>query len=255
MIINEVARQDERERGRNQLLTGLSSQVASSLRADLTRVHLDSGKTLYEVGDTGGDIYFPETAVAAIDVRMRDGSSVPVFTVGNEGMIGVTAILGNMPTSMHASVIGSGSCLKLSSAALPRVGQHQSIRRMMQRYVVAFLGSITQLYACERAHNVLQRCAMQLLMTSDRQGGADLLLTQEMLAGLLGLRRVNVGIAAQQLQRLGCIEYVRGKIRVRDRSRLESSACHCYRLIRGYLSASDAQTAGRGETLSRDRLR
>lgn len=227
----------------NQLLCNLPSHVLRSVGSDFARVPLSAGTTLFEVGDTIDHLYFPEKAVLAIDVRMRDGSSVPVFTVGSEGMAGVTAILGGMPSSMRASVVGAGSCFRLSYAALPRVAQHDSFRRLMQRYVVAFLGCIAQFYACGRTHDVVQRCAVQLLMTSDRLASTEFALTQEMLAGLLGLRRVNVGMAAQKLQRMGCIEYVRGKIRVRDRSRLESLACECYAVTRRYLDGSGEQRA------------
>jgi CRP-like cAMP-binding protein len=237
----EVEGESHAHRVGNQLLVGMPAHILRSVNGDFARVRLSAGATLYEVGDTIDYLYFPETAVLAIDVRMQDGSSVPVFTVGNEGMAGVTAILGGAPSSMRASVVGSGSCLRLSYSALPRVGQHESFRRMMQRYVVAFLGCIAQFYACGRAHNVLQRCAVQLLMTSDRLSSTEFSLTQEMLAGLLGLRRVNVGMAAQKLQRMGCIEYVRGKIRVRDRPRLESLACECYHVTRRYLNGFEDQ--------------
>jgi CRP-like cAMP-binding protein len=229
----------DRDAVKNQLLSGLPSHVLRSVRTDFVRQTLSAGTTLFEVGDAVDYLYFPENAVLAIDVRMRDGSSVPVFTVGNEGMAGVTAILGGVPSSMRASVVGAGSLLRLSYAAMPRVAQHDSFRRLMQHYVVSFLGCISQFYACGRAHDVVQRCAVQLLMTSDRTASTEFSLTQEMLAGLLGLRRVNVGMAAQKLQRLGCIEYVRGKIRVRDRSRLEGLACECYHVTRRYLNGAE----------------
>ncbi|HEY6879937.1 MAG TPA: Crp/Fnr family transcriptional regulator [Polyangiales bacterium] len=237
MIKTESASHENR--ATNQLLSSIPAHVMRSIGADFVRVRLNAGSTLYEVGDTIDHLYFPETAVLAIDVRMRDGSSVPVFTVGSEGMAGVSAILGGLHSSMRACVVGSGACLKLAASAVPRIAQHESVRRMMQRYVVAFLGCIAQFYACGRAHNVLQRCAVQLLMTSDRLASTEFLLTQEMLAGLLGLRRVNVGMAAQKLQRMGCIEYVRGKIRVRDRPRLESLACECYAVTQRYLAGMD----------------
>jgi CRP-like cAMP-binding protein len=150
-------------------------------------------------------------------------------------MVGLQAILGSSRSFLRVFVYTTGGCLQMPVRALPRLAQHESVRRMFQRYTIAFMSCMTQHCACSRAHDVLQRCAAQLLMASDRVGRPEFVLTQEFLADMLGLRRVNVGMAAQQLQRMGCIEYVRGHVTVRDRPRLESAACECYLAVKQHL--------------------
>lgn len=222
----------------NQLLSSLPESVLRDLQSEVRHVAMSRNALLYDVSDPIEHLYFPESGLLSLRIKMRDGASVPVFMVGNEGMVGVPAILGSTRSFVRVSVAESGTCVQIPARALPRLAQHESVRRMLQRYTIAFFGCVAQHCACCRVHDVLQRCAVQLLMASDRVRGAEFVLTQEFLGNMLGLRRVNVGMAAQQLQRMGCIEYVRGRITVRDRARLEEAACECYLAVKRQLSVA-----------------
>ena len=219
---------------RNRLLAALAPEDLASLEPHLERVELPINYVLAEPGQHFSHIYFPESAAISIVTYMADGSGVEVGTMGNEGMAGLPAYLEAEASESRTFCQVRGAALRLPvhlliAAADARPG----IRRLLNRYTQAYLSLVAQGAACNRLHNIEQRCARWLLMTHDRTVGSDELeLKQEFLALMLGVRRIGVTIAAGALQDAGLIRYRRGHIRVTDRAGLEAAACECYAVVR-----------------------
>jgi CRP-like cAMP-binding protein len=227
---------DDPHRGavHNRLLAALAADDLAALAPHLEEVTLGNGEVLAEPGEPLADIYFPETAIMSVINRMADGAGVEVGTVGNEGLVGLAALLGAEASESQTLAQIPGTALRLPAAVLvAAVDAQPALRRLLLRYTQAYLTQVAQGAACNRLHGIEARCARWLLMTHDRVGGADAFpLTQEFLAIMLGVRRAGVSVAAGALQDAGLIRYRRGGIRVLDRAGLEAAACECYGVVR-----------------------
>jgi cAMP-binding proteins - catabolite gene activator and regulatory subunit of cAMP-dependent protein kinases len=228
----------ERPLPRNRLLVALGANApedAAWLASHLAPEELALGHVLAPAGDTFATVCFPMTAVISVIARMRDGGAAEVGTVGNEGVVGLSALLDALPAP-HETVAQIPGLVMSIDAGVMRLGMQErpALRMLMHRSVHEYLTQVAQTAACNRLHDIEQRCARWLLMTHDRVGEADEFpLTQAYLAIMLGVRRAGVTVAAGALQAAGLITYHRGGIRVVDRAGLEAAACECYRLVRG----------------------
>jgi CRP-like cAMP-binding protein len=178
-------------------------------------------------------VYFPRTGVASIVTRMVEGGTIEVATIGNEGVVGLSAYLGDGRFPMEVFVQIPGEAVRMEADAFRHeVRADEAFARVIRRYTQALLVQIGQSFACNRVHPIHERCARWLLMSHDRVLGEEVDLTQEFLAEMLGVRRAGVTQAASILRRRKLIDYRRGKIRILDRKGLEKVACECYGFIR-----------------------
>jgi CRP-like cAMP-binding protein len=209
-------------------------------RADLERLlgasrieHLAVGERLYRPGETISEVFFPLDSVVSVVTTMKDGGSVEVATVGNEGLAGVPVFLGAEAGSNEAFSQIPGRMVRMPAAAFMReIERVPKLRETVARYTQALFGLVTQSVACNRLHSIEERLARWLLMCRDRTDSDEMPLTQEFLADMLGVRRPGVTLAAGILQKAGLLRYNRGRIMVLDRKGLEDVACECYRVVR-----------------------
>lgn len=214
----------------NQLLRALSATDYALLVPHLRHVNLAVGETISEPHARPRHAYFPETAVLSLIIVMDDGAAVEAATVGNEGVVGLSAFLGDGAMSSRCLAQIAGDAQRVPVLALAAaVAESAALDALLRRYSQAFINQLAQSVACNRLHTIDQRCARWLLMTHDRIGGGDAFdLTQEFLSYMLGVRREGVSAASRGLQELGIIRYRRGHISVLDRPALERASCECY---------------------------
>jgi len=219
-----------RARQPNQLLRALSAADYSLIVPHLQRVALGAGEKISEAKTRTRHVFFPETAVLSLIIVMADGAAVEAATVGNEGVVGLAAFLGDgaMTTQCLTQIAGDAQRLPVVTL-LSTLAASPALGVLLRRYTQAFINQLAQSVACNRLHTIDQRCARWLLMTHDRVGGGDSFdLTQEFLSYMLGVRREGVSGASRALQHLGIISYRRGHISVLDRPALERASCECY---------------------------
>lgn len=218
---------------RNQILSRLHNSELERLAPEFTDVQLTFKQTLYEPGDQPQVAYFVEQGVISLITVVNTEEAVETGTVGNEGMVGLTAFLGTSRAQDQAICQVAGSAKRVSADVLSgerkRGGQ---LADLLLRYTSAMLKMLAQTAACNRLHPVEERMSRWLLMTLDRVGRPDFPLTQEFLATMLGVRRPTVNIAGATLQKAGLVRYTRGKVTVLDRAGLEAASCECYAQIR-----------------------
>lgn len=191
------------------------------------------------------NIYFPLSGVISWIITMKDGSMAEAMTIGNEGVAGVSVALCGKLGSSAAIVQAPGLALTIPTQAfLDLIDADRALFRVIQYYANVLINVIAQCAACNRLHDVNERCARWLLMMQDRAESGEFTLVQQFLADMLGVRRPSVSVSASILQRAGFISYKRGRVRVTDRAGLESAACECYRVITD-------EYAGMVKTLSR----
>jgi CRP-like cAMP-binding protein len=231
----DVSKPRVKRRDANRILASLP---ATEHRRALTKLEPTSfrrGLPLYEPDKPISYVYFPRTGVASMVARMEEGGTFEVATIGNEGVVGLSAYLGNGHSSMEVFVQIPGEALRMDADAFLReIRASSAWREVIRRYSQALLTQVGQSAACNRAHPIGQRCARWLLMSHDRVLGDEIALTHEYLGEMLGVRRASVTQAAGKLKSRKLIDYHRGKIRVLDRKGLEKAACECYRFIRSH---------------------
>ncbi|HWB47581.1 MAG TPA: Crp/Fnr family transcriptional regulator [Stellaceae bacterium] len=216
---------------RNRVLTRLPPEELQQLIAHLEPVTLPKKEILFEVGSPLDHVYFIDEGVASVLTTMEDGALSEVGMVGNEGLVGVSALLGGDTSAQQVVMQLPGRGHRIAARRCKRVFEASpKVRAAVLRFTEDLLNLSSQTAGCNRLHSVEQRSARWLLMASDRMGSDYLPLTQEFLAAMLGVRRSGVSEAAGELQRSGLIRYRRGKITIIDRAGLEDSACECYRL-------------------------
>jgi CRP-like cAMP-binding protein len=216
----------------NRILAALPSDEMDILRPHLKARQLRFRENIYEKSSPVEHVHFVHRGVVSMTTAMNDDSPVEIATVGPEGMVGIPVFLGaeQMPSNAFVQVPGESSRMR-SDAFRQVIGTCPVLNRMLLRYTLALMNQIAQTAACNRAHAIQERCARWLLMTHDRVFAPEFLLTQEFLAQMLGVRRPTVSIATRMLGNAGLISYVRGRIRILDRSGLEAAACECYRIV------------------------
>ncbi len=217
---------------KNRLLSLLPAEVEAHLAPKFERITSPVKFVLNDVNLPIDYVYFPLNAVASLLVPVQNNAFVEVATVGNEGMVGLPAFLGGDTLPARSIVQVSGELLRMPTAVFrQQIEDWEPLRAVLQRYVQVLFMLVAQSAACNRAHDIVQRCARWLLMTQDRVGGDQFALTQEFLAEMLGVRRASVNEVARRLQQDGLIAYNRGVITVLDRPGLEAQSCACYRII------------------------
>jgi len=216
---------------RNRLLVALSDGDFAELANDLQPVALPKHHVVYDVGAPLDYVYFLESGLASVLTIMEDGASSEVGMIGAEGLLGAPGLLGGTTSAQQVVVQVAGSALRIPIAACRAVCDgNERIRATLLRFVEGLLNLSAQIGGCNRLHSVEQRTARWLLMACDRIGSDVLPLTQEFLAGMLGVRRSGVSEAAGELQRSGLISYRRGMITMTNRAKLEKTACECYQI-------------------------
>lgn len=216
----------------NQLLSSLPPEVADVLQSRSEAVDLAAGTILYEAGTILGHVYFPVTAVVSLVSSLQDGACAEVAVVGREGIVGVCAFMGGAKALSSAVVQSSGSAWRMRACDIADLAREfEPAMQQLLRYTLALLTHMAQTSACHRHHALTQQLCRWLLQHLDRQVGDEMRITQERIAGLLGVRREGVTGAALQLQRAGLIHYSRGHIRVLDRHGLEQLSCECYGVV------------------------
>ena len=217
----------------NHLLAALPAQDLARLSAHLELVPMPLGHVLYESGSELRQVYFPTTAIVSLLYVMIDGASAEIAVVGNEGIIGVALFMGGETMPNRAVVQSAGHAYRLRGQLLKeefnRSGQMQ---HLLLRYTQALLTQMAQTAVCNRHHSLDQQLCRWLLLSLDRLPSEELVMTQELIANMLGVRREGVTEAAGDLQRAGLIRYQRGRITVLDRTGLEARACECYGVVK-----------------------
>ncbi|MDO8788379.1 MAG: Crp/Fnr family transcriptional regulator [Sulfuritalea sp.] len=228
----------------NHLLAALPTAEFEVLAAHLELVALPLGKMLYEPGTQLQHAYFPTTAIVSLHYVTESGASAETAGVGNEGVVGISLFMGGDTTSSSAVVQTAGHAYRLERRRLKQEFDRGGLlQRLLLRYTQALMTQMSQTAACNRHHSVEQQLCRWLLLTHDRVSARELVITQELIAGMLGVRREGVTEAAGNLQREGLISYRRGHISVLDRRGLETHACECYAVVKKELGRllSDVQ--------------
>jgi CRP-like cAMP-binding protein len=214
----------------NYLLGSLLEAGCEDSRSRLELLPLAYGDVLYEVGSKLVDVYFPTTAIVSLLSVMEDGASDEIAFVGREGIVGVPLFLGAARSPHRVVVRGAGYVFRLNGEVLlEELNRSGAMRNCLLRYTEALLTQISQTIACHRHHSIHQQFCRWLLSSLDRQPSDELSLTQESIAGMLGVRRETISKEVGVLLGAGLIQNARGKIVVIDRPRLETRACECYR--------------------------
>ena len=217
----------------NHLLAALPSAEFEPLSTRLELVHLPLGEMLYEPGGQLRHAYFPTTAIVSLHYVMESGASAESTGVGNEGVVGISLFMGGNTTPSAAMVQTAGHAYRLESRwLLQEFNRAGLMQRLLLRYTQALITQMSQTAACNRHHNVEQQLCRWLLLTLDRMPSNELVITQELIANMLGVRREGVTEAAGNLQRAGVISYRRGHIAVLDRAGLEDRVCECYAVVK-----------------------
>ncbi len=217
----------------NRLLDALPQSVQDELFPRLQLVDLELGEVLYESGAEQRFIFFPVDAIVSLLYVLENGSSAEIAVVGNDGAIGIALFMGGATTTNRAIVQSAGSAYRMTKEQLQReFGLHGDLFHVLLRYTQALITQMTQTAVCNRHHSVDQQLCRWLLLSLDRLSTNRLVMTQELIANMLGVRREGVTEAAGKLQKAGVIEYSRGRITVIDRPRLEHLCCECYEVVR-----------------------
>jgi CRP-like cAMP-binding protein len=220
----------------NLLLATLSEADLASMQALLERVELRRDTLLFQAGDTLRYAYFPLTAVVSLTSSMQDGASTEIALVGSEGVVGVCAFMGGGRSLSSAIVQCAGSAWRVRAGSVAGLaGRMPSLMPAMLRYTQVLLAQMAQTSACGRHHALEQQLCRWLLQYQDHMPGTDLLMTQERIAMMLGVRREGVTANALKLREAGLIGYRRGRIAILDRAGLEHRCCECYGVVRGAL--------------------
>lgn len=213
----------------NQLLAALPETEWDLWQAHLEPVELTLGQVLCEAGNSPAHVFFPTTSVVSLLYRTLDGASTEIAVVGNDGVVGISLFMGGNATPSQAIVQSAGRGFRLHAQAVKNeVIRGGAVLQMLLRYTQALIAQVAQTAVCNRYHSIDQQLSRRLLMALDRLPSEELVMTHELLANLLGVRREGVTAAATKLQQAGVIRYSRGRISVLDRNRLEQRTCECY---------------------------
>jgi CRP-like cAMP-binding protein len=216
----------------NRLLAGLPRDMLELMARDLRQISLAQHQEIYEPGAPIEEIYFPQSGMISLLVVAKDGGAVETATIGREGAVGLHGALGKRLSFTRATTqVGGRFSIIRASALAHLVQDHAPLRDMITRYTEVLWVEAQQLAACNAVHDAPARLCRWLLQTSDRIGNDTLPLTQELIAQMLGVRRTTVTIMAQTLQRKGAIKYMRGRISILDREKLEHCTCECYAIL------------------------
>ncbi|WP_284412463.1 Crp/Fnr family transcriptional regulator [Acidovorax sp. SUPP2539] len=195
-------------------------------------LELPLGQVLYESGAAVRHIYFPSTAIVSLLYVMEDGSSAEIAVVGREGVVGISLFMGGGSILSRAVVQSAGRAFRIRADRIRGDVANPAILPLLLRYIQALITQMSQTAVCNRHHMLDQQLCRWLLLSLDRLEGSTLVMTQELIAGMLGVRREGVTEAAMKLQKAGLIRYSRGRIEVLDRPALEQRSCECYAVVK-----------------------
>ena len=217
----------------NKLLNHLLAVDLDFLLPQIRIVKLSFNDIIYEYGDSIDDAYFPLDSVVSNLAIMEDGTTIEISMVGNDGVIGLSALLGGGAARHWTRVCIGGSFARLSVSALEHTftSKEGALKHIMRSYG-SLITQVSQRAVCNARHTVLERLTCWLLMIHDRVGGENLKLTQEAIASRLGARRAGITVAAGILQSAGAIEYRRGQLHIKDQMALEEAVCECYAILK-----------------------
>jgi len=223
----------EKQPHTNRLIRSLPQSIAARWARELEPIDMPMGMILHEQGEVSPYVYFPTTAIVSLTYLMENKMSSEIALVGNEGMIGIALLMGGGSTSSRAVVHSGGAGLRMASEAFQRECDRSTVvLQVFLRFTQALITQMAQTAVCNRHHRLEQQMSRWLLLSLDRLQGNELLMTQGLLAAMLGVRRESVTEAALKLQRDGIIRYSRGRILVLDRPALERSSCECYAVVK-----------------------
>lgn len=217
----------------NHLLAALPEAEWQRWLPHMELVDLKLGQVLYESGGKMHYVYFPINSIVSLLFVLENGSSAEIAVVDNEGIVGVSLFMGGETTPSRAVVQSAGKCVRLNAQKLKKEFNNSlPVMHLLLRYTQALITQMTQTAVCNRHHSLDQQLCRWLLLSMDRLTGSHLVMTQELIANMLGVRREGVTEAAGRLQKAGLISYARGKIEVLDRSGLELRTCECYAVVK-----------------------
>ena len=217
----------------NQLLAALPTAEYERLRPGLEPVKLPLGMVVFESGSKLRHLYFPSSGIVSLLYAMENGASTEIAVIGNEGAVGIALFMGGGSTPSRAVVQSAGKGHRLNAAMVKaEFDRGGPLQYLLLRYTQALIAQMTQTAVCNRHHSVDQQLCRWLLLSLDRLPSNELVMTQELIANMLGVRREGVTEAALKLQKVGLIRYTRGRISVLDRAGLEQRTCECYAVVK-----------------------
>ena len=217
----------------NQLLAALQDSDFQRWLPQLEPIEMPLGQVLYESGATLSHVYFPSTAIVSLLYVMENGASAEIAVVGNEGIVGIALFMGGESTSSRAVVQSAGLGFRLKAQIMKdEFNRAGPVLHLLLRYTQALITQMAQTAVCNRHHSLDQQLCRWLLLSLDRLKGNELVMTQELIANMLGVRREGVTEGALKLQQDGLIRYARGHITVLDRAGLEKRSCECYAVVK-----------------------
>ncbi|MDM0049975.1 Crp/Fnr family transcriptional regulator [Variovorax sp. J22R115] len=218
---------------KNHLLGTLPDAEWQRWLPQLEAVEMPLGQVLYESGTTLSHVYFPTSAIVSLLYVMENGASAEIAVVGNEGIVGISPFMGGESTPSRAVVQSAGHGFRLKAQAIKDEFNRAPVLHLLLRYTQALITQMAQTAVCNRHHSLDQQLCRWLLLSLDRlQGSNELVMTQELIANMLRVRREGVTEGALKLQRAGLISYARGHISVLDRQGLERRSCECYAVVK-----------------------
>jgi CRP-like cAMP-binding protein len=217
----------------NRLLAALPADVLADLAPALEPVALPLGAAIYESGGKQKYVYFPASGIVSLLYVLADGSSAEIAVTGCEGLVGISLFMGGETTPSRAVVQSAGQAFRLNASSLKTEFERGgALQHLLLRFTQALITQMTQTAVCNRHHSIDQQLCRWLLLSLDRLPSSELVMTQELIANMLGVRREGVTEAARKLQADGLIDYRRGRIEVLDRSGIEARVCECYSVVK-----------------------
>lgn len=220
-------------KNRNHIFEAMPTNEWERLLPFIETIELPLGKVLYEPGTKMSHVIFPSSAIVSLLYALENGSSAEIAVVGNEGVVGISIFMGGESTSSRAVVQSAGVGYKIkSSMLLDEFNRGGPIMHLLLRYTQALITQMSQTAVCNRHHSLDQQLCRWLLLSADRLTSNELIMTQELIANMLGVRREGVTEAALKIQKAGLIQYARGHITILDRHGLERRTCECYQVVK-----------------------
>jgi CRP-like cAMP-binding protein len=217
----------------NRLLAALPEQDWRRWLPHLEPVELPLGEVLYEPGDTLSHVYFPTNVIVSLLYVMENGSSAEIAVAGNEGLVGISLYMGGESTPSRAVVQSAGHAFRMKAEIIKEeFARNGPVLHLLLRYTQALITQMAQTAVCNRHHSLDQQLCRWLLLSLDRLYTNEVVMTQELISNMLGVRRERVTEAALKLQKAGIIRYSRGRITVLDRPGLEKLSCECYAVVK-----------------------
>lgn len=215
------------------MLAALSDDAMARVLPDLELVTLPLGTLLYEAGSRQDHVYFPVSSIVSLLYLMEDGATAEMAVTGYEGIVGIALFMGGGSMPSRAVIQSGGRALRMSARAMQAEFERgETFHRALLRYTMSLITQMSQTAVCNRLHKLDKQLCRWLLLSHDRLQTDELIMTHDLIANMLGVRREGVTLAAGHLQRAGLIRYTRGRITILDRAGLEARVCECYHVIK-----------------------